>query len=204
MLFNLSRIVLWLIISSFIVFKIRAIKIVQKKLFSLLIIVLCLVLISVSGMYPIENLFINFESPESVFKYTNFGEVEDVLYGKDSCIIIYSNRNSTGGCYIIPKTEKGYKIPNYFATKKVSNKFDRNGNFDIYNVLGTQDYYIVGTILSKTSEQDIFDSNNQPVKNIVIDMGNTKTKTIIIYSYMENFNNDYYLLINGTKTTIMK
>lgn len=202
MLFNLSRIVLWLIVSLFVVIKIKKTKIVQKKLVSLLIVGSCLVLISVSGMYPIENLFINFKSPESVFNYASFGKVDDVLYGKESCMVIYSNRNSTGGHYIIPKTEKGYKIPNYFYAKKVSNKFDSNGNFDVYNVLGTHDYYIIGTILSNASEQSIIDSHNQPVKNIIIDMSNTETKTVMIYSYVENFNTDYYLLINGIKTTI--
>lgn len=202
MLFNLSRIVLWLIVSSFVVFKIKATKIVRKKLVSLLIVVLCLVLVSISGMYPIENLFVSFKSPESVFKYTSFGEVNDVLCGKDSCMVICSNQNSSGGHYIIPKTEKGYKIPNYFTTKKVLNKFDRNGNFDVYHVLGTQDYYVVGTILSNMSEQNIVDSRNHPVTHIIIDMGNTETKTVVIYSYVENFNNDYYLLINGSKTII--
>ena len=97
MLFNLLRIVLWLIISSFVVLKIRKTKIVRKKLVSFLIVVLCLGLISVSGMFPIENLFINFKSPESVFNYTNSGKVNDVLYGKESCMAIYSNWNSTGG-----------------------------------------------------------------------------------------------------------
>lgn len=202
MLFNLSRIVLWLIASAFVVFKIRAAKIVRKKLVSLLMVALCLILVSVSGMYPVENLFINFKSPESVFNYTNFGEVNDILYGKESCMVIYTNQNSSGGHYIIPKTEKGYKIPNYFAAKKVSNKFDKNGNFDVYNVLGTQDYYIVGTILSNTREQNIVDSQNHPVENIIVDMGNTETKTVVIYSYVKNFNNDYYLIINGVKTTI--
>lgn len=139
---------------------------------------------------------------ESVFNYANFGEVNDILYGKESCMVIYTNQNSSGGHYIIPKTEKGYKIPNYFATKKVSNKFDKNGNFDVYNILGTQDYYMIGTIFSDTSEQNIVDNQNHPVENIIIDMGDTETKTVVIYSYVENFNSDYYLIINGIKTKI--
>ena len=202
MLFNLSRIMLWLIASAFIVFKIRTTKIIKKKFVSLLMVTLCLILVSVSAMYPVENLFVKFKSPESVFNYASFGEVNDILYGKESCMIIYTNQNSSGAHYIIPKTEKGYKIPNYFATKKVSNKFDKNGNFNVYNILGTQDYYIVGTILSSANEQNIVDSQNHPVENIIIDMGNSETKTVVIYSYIENFNNDYYLIINGIKTTI--
>ena len=202
MLFHSSRIVLWLIASAIVIYKIRVTKIVRKKLVSLLLVALCLILVSVSGMYPVENLFINFKSSESVFNYANFCEVNDILYGKESCMVIYTNQNNSGWHYIIPKTEKGYKIPNYFATKKVANKFDKNGNFDVYNVLGTQDYYIVGTILSNTSEQNIVDSQNHPVENIMIDMGNTETKTVILYSYVENFNKDYYLIMNGIKTTI--
>lgn len=202
MLFNLLRIVLWLIASVFVVFKIKSSKIVRKKLVSILMVALCFILVSVSGIYPVENLFVNFSSPESVFNYANFGEVNDILYGKESCMVIYTNQNSSGGHYIIPKTEKGYKIPNYFATKKVSNKFDKNGNFDVYNILGTQDYYMIGTIFSDTSEQNIVDNQNHPVENIIIDMGDTETKTVVIYSYVENFNSDYYLIINGIKTKI--
>lgn len=56
-----------------------------------------------------ENLFIDFKSPESVFNYTSSGEINDIFYAK-----------------------------------KISDKFDSNGNFDVYNVSGTQDYYIIG------------------------------------------------------------
>ncbi len=202
MLFNLSRIMLWLIVSLFIFFKIRKTKIVHKKLISLLSVVLCLVIICFSAMYPIENLFINFKYPESVFNYANHGKIDDILYGKESCMVIYSDQNSSGGHYIIPKVKNWYKIPNYFITKKVSNKFDRNGSFDVYNVLGTQDYYIVGVVLSNFDEQNIIDKYNQPIKNIVIDMNDTETKTVILYSYLENYSDDYYFVINGTKITI--
>jgi hypothetical protein len=202
MLFNLLRIVLWLIISSFVVLKIRKTKIVRKKLVSLLIVVLCLGLISVSGMFPIENLFINFKSPESVFNYTNSGKVNDVLYGKESCMAIYSNWNSTGGHYIIPKTEKGYKIPSCFATKIVSHKFDKSGLFDVYNVKGTQDYYVFGTVHLKDdgNEIDIFDGSDEKVESNIIRVGHTN----FIYFFLDDFSNEYYLLINGEKVSISK
>lgn len=49
----------------------------------------------------------------------------------------------------------------------------------------------------------IFDSCGDPVKNIAVRMGDTQTKTIITYSYVENFTDDYYLMINGTKTAVV-
>ena len=84
----------------------------------------------------------------------------------------------------------------------MSNKFDKDGNFDVYNVSGTNDYYVVGIILSDTVEPEIIDSENRPVKYITIDMGDTETKTVVIYSYVKDFNNDSYLIIDGVKTMI--
>lgn len=202
MLFILPRIVIWLVASVIVVLIIRATNIVRKGLVGFLSVALCLIIVSVSAVYPVENLFVDFKSPESVFNYTNFGEVNDIVYGKESCMVIYTDRNSSGGHYIIPRSEKGYKIPSFFASKKVSNKFDKEGNFDVYNVSGTNDYYVVGIILSNTVEPEIIDSENRPVKYITIDMGDTETKTVVIYSYVENFNNDSYLIIDGVKTMI--
>ena len=202
MLFIIPRIVIWLVASVIVVLIIRATNIVRKGLVGFLSVALCLIIVSASAVYPVENLFVDFKSPESVFNYTNFGEVNDIVYGKESCMVIYTDRNSSGGHYIIPRSEKGYKIPSFFASKKVSNKFDKDGNFDVYNVSGTNDYYVVGIILSDTVEPEIIDSENRPVKYITIDMGDTETKTVVIYSYVENFNNDSYLIIDGVKTMI--
>ncbi len=204
MLFNLSRIVLWIVVSLLIVFKIRSSKIVRKKGIAFLSVILCFVLISISWMYPIENFFVRFQSAEDVFHYAYFGEIEDVLDGKASCIVIYSDHNQGNGHYIIPKTEEGYEIPNSFTAKKISDEFDRNGSFEVYQVAGTQDYYVVGTVLSNASSFNITDSRGQNVSAIVTDMGGTGTKTILLYAYVENFASDYVLYMNGIKTAITK
>ena len=87
--------------------------------------------------------------------------------------------------------------------KRISHKFDRNGNFDVYNVSGTDDYYVIGTIISNENDRAIVDSRGDPVKNIAVRMGDTQTKTVIAYSYVESFTDDYYLIINGTKTAVV-
>lgn len=70
------------------------------------------------------------------------------------------------------------------------------------NVLRTKDYSILGTINSKERDIDIVDSNNEPVKNIIIDMKNTDTKTILVFCFAQDFTNEYYLLINGRITYV--
>lgn len=201
-MFEISRLFLWIIFSTIIVFIISKSKIVAKKMVSIFCVVICLMIVSLSAIYPTENFFFTFESPEKVFYYTNCGEIIDVINGKDSCMVVFSTRSSEIKHYIIPKTENGYKIPNFFRTKKVIHKFGQDGAFDVYNLLTTKDYYIVGTILSVSDEPIIIDSYNQPVKNIMVDLGDSKTKIVKIYSYVENFNNDYYFIVDGTKISI--
>lgn len=106
MLLDTIRMILWIVISAIIIIKIKKSKIVRKKLISSVAVILCLVVISVSGMFPLENLIINFKSPESVFNYTRTGKIDDIVYGEESCMVIYSKGNNTGGHFIIPKNRK--------------------------------------------------------------------------------------------------
>lgn len=175
MFFDTIRIVSWLVISILAVFKIKASKIVRKKLITILTVVLFTVLISASAMFPIENLLINFKSPESVFNYAESGKIDEIIFGQESCMAIYSKGNSTWGHCIIPKSEKGYKIPSSFATKIVSHKFDKNGLFDVYNVKGTQDYYIFGSVnlIENGNELDVFNGKGEKVESNIVRVENT-------------------------------
>lgn len=58
---------------------------------------------------PFENLFINFSSPEDVFKYTKQGEIDKIIYGENSCMIYYSNGESNGITFA-RKEDSFYKI----------------------------------------------------------------------------------------------
>lgn len=201
-LFYVLRIILWIFVSILVMSKIRKTEIVRKKLLSFVIIFLCLILISITGMSPIENIFIQFKTPENVFHYVNSGKIDDIIYGENSCMVIYSDSDSTGSHFIVSKTEKGYRIPGYFETKHVLHKFDKSGCFDIYNAAGTDDYYIVGTFISKNDDINIIDSSNEPIKKIMIDMDDSDIKNVLIYSRAKNYEDGYYLLVNGEKIVI--
>lgn len=200
MLYGILRIIFWgLIYACVFLLIMRKSGIVRKKFFTTLSLILCLIFGSISSLFPIENFFISFESPSEVLHYYQTGEVDDLIYGNDSCMVIYSQRNHKSGHFIVPSSEKEYKIPSLFSVKKVSHKFDTDGIFDIYNVLGTNDYYLTGTIISNEREIVIVDNNNKPVKSIIIEMGDTGTKTVYLYSSIRNFTSGNYLLINGVR-----
>jgi hypothetical protein len=203
MLYGIFRIIFWGIVFSLAYFLLmKKTKTARRKIVAILTLVLCMIFGSVSALLPAENLFIKFKTPEDVFSYYQVGKVDDVLYGNNSSLIIYSNGNNSGGHFIVPKSAKRYKIPSLFSVKKISSKIDRDGSFNVYNVLGTNDYYFIGTIISKENVINIIDSNNNEVKNITLEMGNTDTKTVLVYSFVENFTNEYFIVINGEPITV--
>ena len=79
MIFNLTRIALWLFISFCAVFIVHKMKIKRKKIFFLLSIVFCTMLVTTVSMFPIENLFISDKSPEDIFSYSKMGEIKEII-----------------------------------------------------------------------------------------------------------------------------
>jgi hypothetical protein len=202
MMYGIIRIVFWGSFAVLTLFFIKKRNLNKEKLAVILTIVLSMILCSASFLFPIENTIISFKTPQDVFNYIRRGKVDDIIHGETSGMVIYSKGKNSGGYIIIPETAKGYKIPSLHSVKKVSNKLDQNGSFVVYNVAGTNDYYVVGTIILKGGEISVIDSNNSLVKNIIIEMGNTDKKTVLVFSFVESFTNEYYLLIGGEKVFV--
>jgi len=74
-------------------------------------------------------------------------------------------------------------------------------NFDIFSVEGTDDYYIVGFFFTP-NDTNIVDNNGNVIKQISTWNETLNEYIIYVFSYIENFGNEYYLLINGEKLTI--
>ena len=66
--FILIRACLWLILSGAIIARAKIAKTVRKKPAAIMSVVLCTLLLTASAVFPVENLFVRFPSPESVFR----------------------------------------------------------------------------------------------------------------------------------------
>ena len=198
MFYGIVRLIIFTLILIFIILKLNKTKFFKKKCVNVLTVIILIILCSISFMFPVENLFINFKSPQAIFRYSYFGKITNIVYGNDSCMIYYSTGKNAYSHSILPKSSKGYKIQSLFSVKKVSHKFDKYGLYEVYNVLGTNDYYIFGTTITKEDTINIFGGNNGEIKGSFTKVENTN----FIYSFVENFTNDYYILIDGNKIFI--
>lgn len=195
MLFTAIRFVTWVVLSVCAILVIWHSKIRRKWQVSIVSVAVCAVVVSLTAIYPVENIFITYQSPESVFQYTNGGQIEDVLDGQDSCLVAYSKGEGEVGEYIVPKSAVGYQIPTYRAAKKVVQKIDNVGIFDVYTVRGTSDYYISGLVhLNDTdNEIEVLNGQGNVVDTPIVRVGNTD----FIYIYLPDFSNEYCLSVNG-------
>ena len=110
--FILIRVCLWLILSGAIIARAKIAKTVRKKPAAIMAVVLCTLLLAASAVFPVENLFVRFPSPESVSRYAIPGRIDDMVYGKDSCLVTCIGRDGTREIWFIPKTKTatGYRV----------------------------------------------------------------------------------------------
>ena len=116
-MFYILRYILWgigIFVLIFLYVKRHAI----KKVSFFLCIILYTAFISIITVFPIENLFYNFDSPQAVFEFAGQGTLDDVVYGENSAPFVYSKGNSRCSTSITTKSENGYKIPKYIILLK--------------------------------------------------------------------------------------
>lgn len=201
MFFVSIRIVLFLIVFIFSLFIMKKMQTKYNIKIFILLPIFCALVISVTAIFPIENIIINNKTPEDIFNYTKTGKINGVIYGEDSCMVVYSTNGNDGGYYIIPKDASGYKIPNYFTTLKVYDRFDEKGVFKIFNANGTQDYYVFGVVHLKENDNDIkIYRNEEEIESNIIRVDDTN----FIYFNLPYYSEEFYMMINGEKVTIFE
>ncbi|MDR2600824.1 MAG: hypothetical protein LBC73_11190 [Oscillospiraceae bacterium] len=200
MMYAIVRLIFWalifVVVNYLVVYKSN---IVNKKIFMVSIFILCAILASASAIIPVENLFVTFDTPEDVAKYYARGEIIGSVDGKESTLLIlFNSQESSGSHIVIPRTQNGYKIPSIFTVKNTQWQAATFGTFQISSVLGTNDYYIVGIIISE-EEMTIRDNDDNLVKTIAIWIPTSNIFYISFYAYIESLSDDYYLIIGDEK-----
>lgn len=176
----------------------------RRRIAAVLGAALCLLAVTVSAMFPVENLVMSFRSPEDVFSYMESGEVLDVLEGDASCAVIYADGRYMAGNLIAAKAADGYHLPGYFSARRIFHRFDREGTFDIYRMAGTEDYYLFGTVVVKSPELRIADASGSPLRCIAAEMGVGETETLYLYAFAADCAQFAWLQIGDEQIALLK
>ncbi len=144
-------------------------------------------------IYPIENWFGSFSSPESLFKYMYDGEIQCVLEGEDSAMIISQEDSEQANISTVAeKAESGWKIPTSLTLKVVDQMRSDHVHVIVQRYKKTQDYYITvcGAFQKEFHVSDNRNSNFIRVKG-------KESGTDYCYAYIKDYDKSYQLKING-------
>ena len=202
MFYGIVRLIIWILILFVASIIIRKSKLLHKKLVLAITFIFATVLVTVIGLIPVENSVKYFDSPESVFAYRSSGKIEDIIYGKESCMVLSSTDPYNHSYMIIPKTSDGYKLPSAFSTKKIVDEMNGLGSFEIYQVRDTNDYYLSGVCASNKSTLDLSDNMDSEFIKIASKANDNESGTYFIYAYVGDIKDEYYLMINGEKVSL--
>lgn len=163
-------------------------------------------LVSLIGLllywFPFENMFIHFSSPEDVFKYTCVGDIKDIVYGNNSCMIVYTNYNGLQTCFV--KKDDYYKIvtyPQYYTTNLVSK--DRV-DMEITTIKDIDDNYCLGTAYNKKNIKITDNKNSEFFYINSIDDNSDNSNIYRFYSFINDYDETYELFYNSKKIDFVK
>ena len=193
-MYGIIRLIIVLIIIAFIIKKKTQTK---DKIF---ILVLGVVVVTLLNFIPIENLFVNFSSPEAVYKYVQspFEDIKVVVPGKKSDMIIAEKDTSTYNVLVVPKTEKGWEIGNAWDVKPVCSRWHGEVFVNVEKYSKKGDYYITVTDM-KSEIKKITDINNSEFIPIYYSVNGSQSQVVKYYTSVQNFNEQYWIELNGEK-----
>lgn len=188
------------VILVFLAFVIVLKKVELNKVKRTVLLVLTVLLCTISAFVPVENLFVDFSSPEAVYKYMNLQAPEEltVVYGEESAMVIAQKDQNSYNVRYTPKSEDGWKIGNALNVKSVYCESNDDFIIDVKRYGKTTDYYIEVKFIGKQIEK-ITDSENSEFISVGKSENDTESEFVFYYTAVQNFNNQYWIEIDGEK-----
>ena len=195
-MFDIVRYIIGITIFIFFLLYNNRHKVAKKRLLNIIAFIISNMVIVVLSFLPIENVFITFKSVESAFSYVYNGEIQTVIDGKDTAMVVAKN-NDTDVIALVPKYGDNWKIGIRADIRRQDRQYD-NIYVDIYQYKDTNDYYI-SVFDINGGETVISDSNNSKFYS-VSDRYDINNKPIYVYyCYINNLDMENYTLTINNK-----
>lgn len=203
-MYSIVRIIIGFILFACSIVVIRKFQTIRKRSsYAIAFVTTILIIPSVLGLFPFENLFITFDTPEDAYNYNTFGDtnVQLVLDGEDCAFIVDFESSSKRTIAAIAKSEKGWKLDGGSNIKLITSNFVDGISIDVYQFKDTNDYFI-NVFDMDSGAVDIFDDYN--TEFYLFEHTNTEwniTDTDY-FAYIPYFNNEYSIVINGNRIPV--
>lgn len=155
-MYGIVRILFFCAIFLICIFSMKKFKTLKRKNI-IVTIILMIILCTISRLFPFENHFITFSTPEKAYSYMNFEKVKLVVEGKKSAFVIGEKDRADYVYLVIPKNKNGWKLGRGMDTKLKEQKIVEGIVVSIYQYKSSDDYYV--TVLDMSDEKlEVLDS----------------------------------------------
>lgn len=165
------------------------------KLFNIAAIIIVPFGFSAAISWPIENLFVSFDSPEAAYRYLRDDSIIQVVDGKDTTLVVAE------GSQIIPKADETdgnaerWKLPVPNATTFRYKDVEHNFLVFLYRYKDTSEYYL--RIQTTTTEpvhvSDLLASEFSFTEKMI---PLTDQKSVECFAYIPDPPKDYWVKVN--------
>lgn len=200
MYFVTVRIIIFAVLFALLIFGIIKSGFFKKRYVKIVSLIMLIVLAIVSVVFPFENLFVDFKTPQEAYNYyRNSPPIHKVVDGEDSCCIIsQSGADSTIQLCMFLKKDGVYKLPTPFSSKTVSKHVGGVGIFELINILGTNDYYLNATYVKNANKGGL--SDNMGTEFVETELSDSSVFSV---AYLHNISGTYEFSVNNEKTTMI-
>lgn len=195
-MFSIIRFIFFIIIFLIGLFILKKSSLVHKKKFRVVLIVICVIFTTILSLFPIENVFVTFSTPEAAFEYFHSCPAIFIVNGEKTDLVI-GEKDSAYVYRIIPKSNKRWKIGNSFDTKMKFRKIV--GEVAIYGhqYKNSEELYIE---VSHRYGKALEISDSKQSKFLYLIDKDVKIKSVYTYyAYIGDADENYYICIGDEK-----
>ena len=173
-------------------------KVIKTSRQKAVIVALGVVLIVCMNALPLKQWFLRGNSVADIFDQMPGTNVQNVVYGKDSCMVTVKVGPSSITYYYLLKDGDEYRPISDNEWFTVTRTSPGNGLYQINKVAETEDYYLTGQYLGQ-EEIEISDNVGSEFSLLPDDTSESSTFSYFYFisGYLNAYPIDYSLVVNG-------
>ena len=169
-------------------------KTTHRRRWSVVAFVAVILIITITALVPIENMFITWHSLESAYSYNHTGNISIVVSGEKSDFVV-GKEAEVDAYTIIPKKADGWSLGMGTDINCIFQTTSDGIDISVYRYKKSDDYYIV-VFNANSGASDIMDNRDSVFQYSETVIEALDETFYTYYAYVRDFNDQYSITID--------
>lgn len=149
-------------------------------------------------LLPVNRLLYGTGTPEQILQRMGKGRLVDVVYGDQSCLVLYQTPDDSYSSMVLREQKGGYGSANYFISMfpHMETSGERTLSYVVFRGLGLRDCYIQGNCILPGSDWVVRDSLGTEFAALSVPLEDTEFSLCIFFSRVKSLPKDYWIFLS--------